>query len=769
MIYEDIVKRFPYGKRSGMKYQCKCPNHDDKKASLSITGVDGRTLVYCHAGCETSDVLSAVGLSIEDLYEENKKSSYKSQNSPFTQQSIREYLLNLNLKDGKKVIDVYNYTDESGKNLYYKFKTFPKGYRFVRLIDGNLIWEMCEGIYYETYDGSNQYSLNKKNTKAIKVKETEMVLYNWPEIKKAKAKGKPIFIVEGEKDVETMKKIGLTAVSSPTGGGKGRKKWTDEYSQQLKGCDIIIFPDNDEAGLQHAETIKKSVLKYCHKVRQYVISDKDKGDVSDWYEALSEDDKLKIKKIILDKVNALKPVVPWWYTLTTKSKTVNKEKIVIGYDTKLIKVNLAEHLLSQINFKVIGEVATSKPIIYVYYNGVYEVRSDLSAEIAPYLPVNYISTYLLKEIESLMFRIKRVNIEFSSVFDGEDYIINFKNGLYDINENRLLKHTPEYKTTIQIQSNYNPDAENNGYWDRYIADLSEGKEENKKILQEMAGLIISNIPGYRVKQFLGLWGPGNTGKGKFWDVFHKIIGESAVGVISLEELSESGGRFSSIALFGKTFVYDGEISKQGIKDPTKIKKITGGDNLKGERKGKDVFNFKFRGVYAIACNNLPILFEEFAEYMYDRIQILPCNNVIPKEKQDKFLVENIVENDSEYIVVWALEGLKRFINNNYEFSYCEAVERTRKYYKTMCDTVYAFIEECYEITGKIKSDRVPLTELRSNYINYCEAEGINNKVENKKEFIKRCENIPGLKFGKVSVDCIKGLRQKKASNYDANS
>ncbi len=218
----------------------------------------------------------------------------------------------------------------------------------------------------------------------------------------------------------------------------------------------------------------------------------------------------------------------------------------------------------------------------------------------------------------------------------------------------------------------------------------------------------------------------------------------------------------------KAFVYDGDLSREGITDPAMLKKITGGDDLKAEFKGKDVINFKFTGVYAMACNDLPTLMGDHAEHMYNRVQILPCNNVIPKEKRNKFLVEDIINNDSQYVINWALEGLYRLIKNNYEFTYCEDVEKTREHYKTVSDTVFAFISEKYEVTGEPK-DRIPVSILRTEYASYCIEEGITKPVNKKKEFIKRCEAIKGLVFGKVKVDCIKGLKVKEFEEVDEES
>ena len=64
------------------KYVASCPAHDDRSPSLAIKECDdGRVLVHCHAGCETEDVLSAVGLAFADLMPEriDGKHSFRPQ------------------------------------------------------------------------------------------------------------------------------------------------------------------------------------------------------------------------------------------------------------------------------------------------------------------------------------------------------------------------------------------------------------------------------------------------------------------------------------------------------------------------------------------------------------------------------------------------------------------------------------------------------------------------------------------------------------------
>lgn len=70
MSTENLISRLENVKRTGAgRWQARCPAHDDRGPSLSVRELDdGRVLVHCFAGCEVHSVLSAVGLSFDDLF-----------------------------------------------------------------------------------------------------------------------------------------------------------------------------------------------------------------------------------------------------------------------------------------------------------------------------------------------------------------------------------------------------------------------------------------------------------------------------------------------------------------------------------------------------------------------------------------------------------------------------------------------------------------------------------------------------------------------------
>lgn len=74
--YHRVLDNLGVVAGSGNTMQVKCPAHDDGTPSLSVTRIEGAVLLYCQAGCETTDVLDAVGLTLSDLYDDRRGATY---------------------------------------------------------------------------------------------------------------------------------------------------------------------------------------------------------------------------------------------------------------------------------------------------------------------------------------------------------------------------------------------------------------------------------------------------------------------------------------------------------------------------------------------------------------------------------------------------------------------------------------------------------------------------------------------------------------------
>lgn len=73
MLTYAIAERF-HAKGENGHYMALCPAHNDNNPSLSITAKDGVTLIHCFAGCNVYDILEAVDLTIDDLWDDDNLS-----------------------------------------------------------------------------------------------------------------------------------------------------------------------------------------------------------------------------------------------------------------------------------------------------------------------------------------------------------------------------------------------------------------------------------------------------------------------------------------------------------------------------------------------------------------------------------------------------------------------------------------------------------------------------------------------------------------------
>lgn len=74
---------------------------------------------------------------------------------------------------------------------------------------------------------------------------------------------KKVLIVEGEKDVETLRTLGYAATTNKGGAGK----WSEELSKHFKGADVVIIPDMDEPGEKHAKLILRELRNDAKSIR----------------------------------------------------------------------------------------------------------------------------------------------------------------------------------------------------------------------------------------------------------------------------------------------------------------------------------------------------------------------------------------------------------------------------------------------------------------------------------------------------------------------
>jgi hypothetical protein len=109
MNINDFLSYFEKSYRSGKdEYQCLCPAHNDKTASLSIKNLpDERILIHCFAGCAANDILGAVGLTFDDIVPK-RLGDFKPVSKPFNPYAVLKAISNETLLVALAGLEVAN-------------------------------------------------------------------------------------------------------------------------------------------------------------------------------------------------------------------------------------------------------------------------------------------------------------------------------------------------------------------------------------------------------------------------------------------------------------------------------------------------------------------------------------------------------------------------------------------------------------------------------------------------------------------------------------
>lgn len=195
-----------------------CPLHEDSNPSFSCNVENG--LWKCHACNNSGNVFQLAKLLGVALSKE---------------ESLQE-------------IARYTYADENRNPLFQVRRYHPKTFR--------------------------QFSLNSDGAWIAGLNGTSPILYKLPEILNSPF----VYIVEGEKDVETLWTWGIAATCNPMGAGK----WKKEYSEFLRDKLVFIIPDKDEVGRKHANDVASKLLGIAKEIK--IISLPKGKDISEWKE-----------------------------------------------------------------------------------------------------------------------------------------------------------------------------------------------------------------------------------------------------------------------------------------------------------------------------------------------------------------------------------------------------------------------------------------------------------------------------------------------------
>ncbi len=318
------------GPNSSGEYTAKCPAHQDRTASLTVTSKasakDRRERLYlcCHAGCSNDAVMAALKITPKDLIVHpdpdrrlQKPPAPRREAAPKPAVKPTVTVEEAAREAPKPKIDfgrpdkVYSYTDADGREQF----------------------QVCR-YQYTDEEGKPQKTFRQRryapgDPKAnregyvfsVPAEIRDTTLYRMPEVARAIEEGRTVYVVEGEKDADTLARLGFAATCNPGGAGK----WREGYSHALTGADVIILPDNDTkengyTGQNHALDVAIKLQGTAKRVRLVNIEEAcpelpPKGDISDMVQILGDTEAMDALARQVAATRDFDPnAVPFWLT-----------------------------------------------------------------------------------------------------------------------------------------------------------------------------------------------------------------------------------------------------------------------------------------------------------------------------------------------------------------------------------------------------------------------------------------------------------------------
>lgn len=273
-----VLAKFASVKKTKSGWSARCPAHEDRQASLSIAeGRDGRVLLKCHAGCDHKKIVSALGLEERDLFDADATPATATKKAA-TPKAVK--------KAGQAFA-----TADAAQKAYER--TLGKPARSWRYRDRETLDEVGRVLRWNRPDGKKDIRPLSRHADGWRLEHMAepRPIYHVEFLEDADR----VYVVEGEKCCDAMSLEGGLGLSSTTSSGGSNAASKSDWSP-LAGREVVILPDNDDAGRQYAADVA-AILHELDPPATVRVVELDGlepgGDVADLYAACRSDDELK--------------------------------------------------------------------------------------------------------------------------------------------------------------------------------------------------------------------------------------------------------------------------------------------------------------------------------------------------------------------------------------------------------------------------------------------------------------------------------------------
>jgi len=309
-------------------------------------------------------------------------------------------------------------------------------------------------------------------------------------------------------------------------------------------------------------------------------------------------------------------------------------------------------------------------------------------------------------------------------FDCHDLAVNTQSGLFFCNSGRVIPHKMTPMVTKITKASFNRDAQ----CPRFLQFLDEIFGGDQELITWMQRALGYSILGKTDEQCLFIaYGTGANGKSTLFEVIREVLGDYAKVTdfeIFLTSHKSDVRMLEAVGeLAGVRFALASEVDSTKRFSESLIKRLTGGDTLRGTKLRQSSFEFRPQFSLWFLANHLP--FAKDGSYgFWRRIKVVPFTRQFTSDRRDPHLQTKLLK-ERDGILGWLLQGAMDWIRLQEEspgsgFGPCQAVEDAIKAYREDNDFISQFLEEK---VVPLEGSEVPARDLYEAYRNWASAQG----------------------------------------------
>jgi len=427
------------------------------------------------------------------------------------------------------------------------------------------------------------------------------------------------------------------------------------------------------------------------------------------------------------------------YTDIIKDTQVNSSQ----HNEENIVKKASEYLLEKYHFLTLE---TTKEIL-CYENGVYKKDGEIIIE--KELEKEYGYDLKISTISEVKGHIRRNTFVKSEEFDNDHNIINLENGLYYIREDKLEPHNPNYYSVNQKTFEYKSNAKIQllGKFLREVLYPSD----IRTAVDLMAYTFVRDNP---YELLCILIGNGSNGKNVFTGILTSLHGSKNISNVSLKSILKN--RFALSDLENKDVNIDTELSTDIITDISILKKLTGKQPIRIERKNKDAYDTLLHAKLFFSANKIPLILDDSdARFRREIYLSFPYQYEEGRNADPRLLEKLTTDEELSAIFNILMIALRNILKNDRIYLNQKSIQERREKHELLKDPISAFLKIAVA-DDSVPSDYIIKDDFHNAYVKYCKFHSL--PIQSKEEFGKILKQVHKVEEGRESKNGKNGKR-----------